>query len=285
MNRGKVGAPFRFPKSFMNWQAVWHQLVDYRGLEGTARSLSKLGLMPDYDDYSTAWKRIHNMKPEITLPDYDDLETGSDGSGLKTNNAGEYRSFKYGERKGQHKYVVVIINADVKHRKLLAVDAHIQGEGQDEPKVAMRHIRKIERKGKKVKSFYGDGKFDTNETFTELNKRNIEPKIPVHINASSRGSDPPRRKEVRKQFGLPTGRKSHGHYLKDSEKRRRRLQKKWRKKVGHGDRWPGNEGIFSAVKREFGENVVSTKKANMILEAIQRFWAYDLTCSYALQKM
>ncbi|MDE1768048.1 MAG: hypothetical protein KGH64_04540 [Candidatus Micrarchaeota archaeon] len=83
---------------------------------------------------------------------------------------------------------------------LLHGSAHIQGEGEDEPKVAMRHVRKIERNGKKVKSFYGDGKFDTNETFTELDKRNIEPKIPVHINASSRGSDPPRRKEVRKQF-------------------------------------------------------------------------------------
>ena len=32
------------------------------------------------------------MRPEITLPDYDNLEVGSDGSGLKTN-AGEYRSF------------------------------------------------------------------------------------------------------------------------------------------------------------------------------------------------
>jgi hypothetical protein len=285
MNKGKVGAPFRFPESFMKWQAVWHQFVDYRGLEGVARSLSRLMLIPEYDDYTTIWKRIHKMRPEIILPDYDDLDAGSDGSGLKTNNAGEYRSFKYGERKGQHRYVVVIITADVKHRKLLAVDAHIQGEGQDEPKVAMRHIRKIERNGKNVNSFYGDGKFDTNETFKELDKRGIEPKIPVHINASSRGSDPPRRKQVRTQFGLPTGKKSHNHYLKDTEKRRRKWQKKWRKEVCHGDRWPGNEGIFSAVKRKFGENIVSTKKGNMVFEAIQRFWAYDVICMYANQKM
>lgn len=25
MNKGKVGAPFKFPGSFMEWQAVWHQ--------------------------------------------------------------------------------------------------------------------------------------------------------------------------------------------------------------------------------------------------------------------
>jgi hypothetical protein len=285
MNRDKVGAPFLFPDSFMNWQAVWHQFMDYRGLEGIARSLSRLGLIPEYDDYTTAWKRIHGRRPEIILPEYDDLDVGSDGSGLKTNNAGEYRVFKYGERKGRRKCVVVIITADVRHHKLLEVDAHIEGEGEDEPPVARKHIRKLKRKGKKVKSFYGDGKFDTNDMFNELDKEDIEPKIPVHINASSSGSDPPRRKQVRIQFGLPTGRKIHNHYFKDTEKRRRKWQKRWRKTVGHGHRWPATEGIFSAVKRKFGENVVSRKKSNMIFEAIQRFWAYDTICNYALQKM
>ena len=71
----------------------------------------------------------------------------------------------------------------------------------------------------------------------------------------------------------------------DNEKRHRRYQKKWRKRVGHGDRWPMTEGIFSAVKRKLGENIVSTKKGNMVFEAIQRFWAYDVISSYALQKM
>ena len=121
--------------------------------------------------------------------------------------------------------------------------------------------------------------------FNEVDKEDIEPKIPVHINASSSGSDPPRRKQVRIQFGLPTGRKIHNHYFKDTEKRRRKWQKRWRKTVGHGHRWPATEGIFSAVKRKFGENVVSRKKSNMIFEAIQRFWAYDTICNYALQKM
>lgn len=284
MNRGKVGAPFRFPESLMKWQAIWHQFVDYRGLEGIARSLARLVLIPEYDDYTTAWKRIHMMRPEIVLPEYDDLEVGSDGSGLKTNNAGEYRVFKYGERKGRRKCVIVVITAEVKHHKLLDVDAHIEGEGDDEPKVAMRHVKKLKRKGKRVKSFYGDGKFDTNDTFNELDKQKVEPKIPLHINASTAGSDPPRRKEVRRQFGLSDGPGKRKSNFRDTEKRRRRWQKKWRKEVGHGDRWPGTEGIFSAVKRKFGENVVSRKKVNIVSEAIQRFWAYDTICNYVLKK-
>ena len=47
----------------MKWQAVWRQWLYYRGLEGVARSLAKHGLIPAYDDYTTAWYRIHAMKP------------------------------------------------------------------------------------------------------------------------------------------------------------------------------------------------------------------------------
>jgi len=35
-----------------------------------------------------------------------------------------------------------------------------------------------------------------------------------------------------------------------------------------------NRSIFSAVKRKFGENLVSRKKESLINEAAQRFWAY-----------
>jgi hypothetical protein len=282
MNLGKVGRPFLFPDSFMKWQAVWHQFVDYRGLEGIARKLSEFGLIPDYDDYTTIWYRLHKMKPEIELPDYDDLEPGSDGSGLKSNNAGQYRIFKYGERT-RKKYLVVVITADVKHKKLLHVEAHMEGEGPDEPKIGMKHVKKLIKKGKRIKKYYADGKFDTNYTFEQLEKFGIEALIPVYINASPSGSDPPRRRAVRTQFRLPDGpgrRKFH-----DTKVRRKKMQKKWRNKVKHGLRWPGTEGIFSSVKRKFGENTVSRKKENLIAEAIQRFWAYDVICNYALKRM
>ena len=79
MNQGKVGAPFKFPESFMRLLAVWHQFVDYRGLEGIARSLERMHIIPQYHDYTTAWHRIGDMKPEVILPDYDELEVGGDG--------------------------------------------------------------------------------------------------------------------------------------------------------------------------------------------------------------
>lgn len=280
MNEGKVGRPFLFPESFMRWQAVWHQLVDYRGLEGIARKLSKFGLIPEYDDYTTIWYRIHNMKPEIELPDYEDLDVGCDGSGLKTNNAGHYRIYKYGERT-RKKHLVVIITADTRH-KLLDIDAYIEGNGPSEPKVGIKHVKRLVRKGKRIGKYYGDGGHDTNELFEQLGRLNIEQLVPVDINASPSGSDPPRRKAVRTQFRLPSG---PGRWkFHDTKIRRKKMQKKWRKSVKHGLRWPATEGIFSAVKRKFGENTVSRKKRNLIAEAIQRFWAYDVICNYAIQR-
>ena len=66
MNEGKKGRPYEFSESFIKIQAVWHQQwVDYRGLEGIARSLERLCLIPYYDDYTTIWHRVHGMRPEI----------------------------------------------------------------------------------------------------------------------------------------------------------------------------------------------------------------------------
>lgn len=90
MNRSKRGGQFEFPDSLIKWLVIWKQLVDYRGLEGIARQLSNYGLIPCYPDYTTIWHRIHGLMPEITFPEYSDLEVGSDGSGVKTSNAGEY---------------------------------------------------------------------------------------------------------------------------------------------------------------------------------------------------
>ncbi|MCW1292177.1 MAG: hypothetical protein QW752_01785 [Thermoplasmata archaeon] len=123
--------------------AVWHQLVDYRGLEGIGRMLAKYNLIPYSGDYTTLWNRIHKIKLEIIIPENKEVELASDGTGLKTSNAGEYRQFKYGDPNAKrNKYLVVIITADVKKKKLQYLE-HIQGECQSEPKLAENGVRKI----------------------------------------------------------------------------------------------------------------------------------------------
>ena len=86
MNEGKRGSPFLFPDSFMRWLIIWHQMVDFRSLEGISRDLSKEGIIPYSIDYSTICYRIHNMKPGISMPKFKELELATDCTGLKTFN-------------------------------------------------------------------------------------------------------------------------------------------------------------------------------------------------------
>ncbi|MEM3829646.1 MAG: IS5/IS1182 family transposase, partial [Conexivisphaerales archaeon] len=112
MNCGKKGGQYKFPHSLMRWFMIWKQFVDYRGLEGIMRKLFHMDLIPKYLDFSTIWNRIHSSMPEISLPQFDDSEVATDGSGLKTSNAGEYRILKYGDKDARQKHLVAVTTAD-----------------------------------------------------------------------------------------------------------------------------------------------------------------------------
>ena len=171
------------------------------------------------------------MVPEIKLPTDKDLEVATDGSGLKTNNAGEYRVFKYGE-KTKKKHLVVVITADIKQKKLLKVEAHIEGEGESEPKIAEKHLKELKKDGVNVKKFYGDGAFDTNALFEYLEESKIESAIKIRKNASTccRGSKR-RREEVREYLRLGYD--------------------KWSDKKRYGMRWVVLKRSLACQKRSF----------------------------------
>ena len=81
------------------------------------------------------------MRPGIKLPTYE-VEAGSDGTGFKTGNAWD-RTYVYG--KIRRKYVKVIITADVRTKKLIAVDAKdrrsIRAKGSCEAHKAVKRKR------------------------------------------------------------------------------------------------------------------------------------------------
>ncbi|MEM3873232.1 MAG: hypothetical protein QXE05_11795 [Nitrososphaeria archaeon] len=132
---------------------MWYQLVDYRGLEGIGRMLTKYKLIPYFGDYTTIWNRIHKINIKIIPENNEFVE--SDGTGLKTSNAGEYRQFKYGDPNAKRKkYPVVIITANIKKKKLQYLE-HIQGKGQSETKVMEKQIKEANENGYKIKNFMG----------------------------------------------------------------------------------------------------------------------------------
>ena len=60
---------------------------------------------------------------------------------------------------------------------------------------------------------------------------------------------------------------------------------RWARENNYGMRWPGTEGIFSAVKRKFGENTLSRSEDGLLAEGYQRFWVYDEMREYGEKHM
>jgi hypothetical protein len=260
MNRNKIGSPYQYPESLIELQAVWHQLVNYRGVEGITRAVVEAGKLPHYNDFSTINRRVNKMSTKITLPAKGDVYASTDGTGIKLNMSGEYFQDKYGD--GKKKYIKVVITADPTTKDLLKVDASLEGEELSEPQTAMTHIAELEAEGLNVVKFWGDGSFDVHELFDFLDHYSIESAVKISKDAVIDPEGSVRRNiEVRlfQKLGY----------------------KQWAEQKEYGKRWLGTEGIISAVKRCFGERVRSKKEENMLKEAKRKFWAYEKIRKYA----
>jgi hypothetical protein len=259
MNEGKRGSPFAFPESLIEMQSVWHQWIDYRGVEGVTRNLTKHGTLPKHNDFSTINRRVNKIDAGFQLPRSGNVRVVCDGTGMKLENGGEHRAKLYGKKK--RRFIKVTIVANAKTRKLLDCDVSVEGEGPSEADVAKRSIKSMADNGVVVEKFGGDGAFDDIGLFALLEEHNIDPAIPPRKNA--------------KLSGVGT--------LRDSEilARKKLGYKRWARQRSYGDRWPGTEGIFSAVKRKFGECVRAHVIENALNEAKMKFWSYERMRKYA----
>ena len=196
--------------------------------------------------YTQVWRRVNELTTEFNIED-NDLIVGADGSGMKVSNRGDWMRKKWNVRKG---WIKVVVLGDTKGR---IVDVRVGNEDLDERKSSRGMIRKNK---KKIKKLLGDGLHDCKETFNLCDKLNIEPVIKIRNNASTKARDSFLRKRKVIEY------KKLGH-------------EEWVKQKRYCLRWLATEGIFSAVKRIFGEFVSSTKKRNMYNEAKIKFWAYN----------
>lgn len=265
MNLGKRGAPYQFPESLIKIQAVWTQFHSYRVTEGITRMVVKFSQLPESNDYSTICRRVNSMETKLPAPKKEEISVATDGSGIKMNMGCEYFQEKYGDGK-RKKYIKVVITAEPYDKDLMKIEVTLEGEGDSEPKVAEKHLGELYKEGYHIKEFFGDGSFDTNSLFDLCDFYLIEPKIKISKDAIINPDGSWRRNmEVKKYREL-------GY-------------EKWAKKKKYGRRWTGTEGIFSSVKRIFGDRVRSKKIENMCMEAERRFWAYQTMKRYAESKL
>ena len=134
------------------------------------------------------------------------------------------------------------------------------------PNIAEKQMEEIIGDGNIVNKFFGDGAFDKHRLFDFCDQHKIKPVIKIGKGANPDAKGSWRRSvEVRKYQKL-------GY-------------KNWAKKNEYGRRWTGTEGIFSAVKKIYGERVRAHKIDNMCIEAKRKFWAYQLMKRYAEDKL
>ena len=191
MNEGKRGAPFTFPESLIEWQALLNQWVGVRGVEGVTRALVEKRLLPMYNDYSTINRRVRKIEPCFELPKHGFCSVSTDGTGMKMHHAGEYRHIKYGGSK--RRFVRVVISANPFTKDLLDLEVSLDGEGQSEPEIAMQHMSNISSFGIEIDKFWGDGAFDSKELFNFLDHNCIQSAVPPRDSASNKADGSMRR--------------------------------------------------------------------------------------------
>lgn len=247
MNLGKEGKPYFYPDSMIEFLAVLHsKSYDYRALQGIMNALSvKYSSFPVIN-YTQICRRINCLDLEFNN-NGNNLIVGVDGSGIKVSNRGEWMRDKWKVKRG---WIKVVVLGDSKGN---IVDVQVGDENLNERK-SSRSL--VEKHHKKIKKLLGDGLHDCKETFNLCKRLKIDPVIKIRSNAAEKSDGSFTRKKCVQEY------KKLGY-------------DKWAEEKEYGLRWPCTEGIYSAVKRMFGEYVTSHKKENMYHEAKLKFWSYS----------
>jgi hypothetical protein len=137
------------------------------------------------------------------------------------------------------------VAVNIKTKEIIALE--VTDEKVHDGKVIKQMIEQILNNNHniKIKSFLGDGAYDSKENFKYLKEKRIRPIIKVKMNyiISSKNSNV-RNREVKLQ-------------TKDYHK--------WKKKRKYGQRWMV-ETVFSPIKRMFGKYTSAIRFQNMVKE-------------------
>jgi len=251
MNKGKEGARFKYPESFVKLLAVVHAyILPYRQLEGFVRALSQHVEGLKAPDYTTIWWRVSKTKVELdsSIEADKDVTIAVDSTGIKVSNRGEWIRQKCKVRRG---FIKVHIAVDTRTKQIVAME--ITKEDVSDGRM-LEPLVEDSASRTDVKKVIGDGAYDSKKNFRLLADRGLDSVIKVRKNSSSKSRGcMPRKTAVMEQIGNP----------------------EWEREKGYGLRWMA-ESAFSTIKRVFGEHVSSIKWRNIINELLLKASIYNL---------
>ena len=261
MNENKKGKKYKFPDSFIliiSYIRVYFHLP-YRQTEGIIKATIGKSI-PDYKQppsYSQICRRTNKLDIDINSgidgDDGDVVIIAADSTGIKVTNRGQWMQDKW--KTGKKGYLKIHVAVNIKTKEILALE--VTDEKVHDSKVMKNLVEGVMNNNHniKIKSFMGDGAYDSNENFKYLKEKRIRPIIKVKRNSiiSSRNNKI-RNEEVQLQ-------------TKDYQK--------WKKKRKYGQRWMV-ETAFSSIKRMFGEYTSAIKFQNMVKDMTMKVSLYNL---------
>lgn len=252
MNTGKRGAPYQYPESLIRLQAIWHaKQIPLRMIEGITKQLMAMSQLPAANDHTTVDRRINRLSLTLAPPKGENLVVFADGSGFRAVEGGEYLREKYGKK--NRRWVQIVFWGDPQSKEPVSFEVNIVQSS--ELASAKRQLEELVANGVDIAAAGGDGAFDEIVFWNWLEFKNIRSILKPDRNAVEDSESVLRNTAVRY-------RDKHGYNA-------------WQKKSGYGFRWPATEGILSAVKRIFGEDIHATSEQGMIQEVGIKFWAYQ----------
>jgi hypothetical protein len=257
INAGKRGHPYQYPDLFIQWMACVHLFLQmpYRQMEGFTRKLSLFIPGLQSADYTTLFRRIKDLDLSLSVDptlSSSEVVVAVDSTGIKVTNRGEWMREKWQVRRGWIKVHTIV---DIESGQILGLE--ITDETiQDDP-LFTSLLDQAESCCGSIRQVLGDGGYDRKDVFNILENRGIMSGIKTRENAATRSRGSPYRAECVREK-----RKSGGY-------------RPWMEKTGYGKRWKV-EGVFSAVKRIFGESVRSSSREGMMREAMMKFQCYNM---------
>ena len=192
MNTGKHGKPYEYPYSMIEYQALLVEKFSTRGAEAITQKLEDFNLIPKCNDHATIHRRVQKIDLKFSVPKGIEIHEGTDGSGFKMTNSGEYFQDKYGKTRRKFARVIITATKD----DILDIEVVVNEKGSlSEPDAAKKHLTSIIEQGGNVVKSYDDGAFDVKDFFNFLEQNRIESAIRNRSNASTKAHGSMRRKK------------------------------------------------------------------------------------------
>ena len=256
MNDGKVGAPFEYSHTYIQFLAFLKIgfKIAYRTVQGIVRGLSDYIRIEEMH-FTHLRRRILKIKPSVASVNIDDDEDTPitlvvDASGLTLTKKGDYIEQRWIRKRRE--FVKLHITVDAKSEKIVSFRV-TKGNVHDSKKLGPM-IKEVAEEYD-IDKVYGDRAHDNRRSFNLLDDLNIEPAISIRKNASTKARGCPlRRDEVLliRKVGYDG----------------------WKQLKDAGRRWIA-EIVFSSIKRVLGEDLLSKKFKAQKVEAGLKVMLYN----------